>query len=316
MGHIGIIGATGAMGQAIAERLRAQGRPYAPIGRDRGRLEALYGADELASCRTWDTQSAQSLVPALADVEAAIYVIGVEYWKFELHPILMQRALDGARSAGVRRLLLIGTVYPYGRPRSARVDETHPREPQTYKGRMRKAQEDLVLAAHRPGAFETVVLRLPDLYGPGMEKSFLTSAFAMAPRGKRAQVLGPIDRAHEFAFIPDCADVTLRVLDEPRSYGRFWNYGGPEPITQRAMLDTIYAQAHAKPRYTVANRTMLRMFGLFNPMMRELVEMNYLITDPVLLDDSQLTLLLGDLPKTGYVDGIARTLAATEAHHG
>jgi nucleoside-diphosphate-sugar epimerase len=313
VGTIGIIGATGAMGRAIAERLRSEGRSYVAIGRDQQRLEALFGRDPLATCRTWDTETVESIVPALEGVESVIYAIGVEYWKFALHPQLMQRALDGARVAGVRRLLLIGTVYPYGRPRTPYVDETHPREPHTFKGRMRKEQEDLVLEAHVPGTFETVVLRLPDLYGPGMEKSLLTSAFANAPRGKTAQLLGPIDRPHEFAFIPDCAEVTLRVLDEPRSYGRFWNYAGPEAITQRAFVDMIYAQCGTKARYMVATKTMLRLLGYFDPTMRELVEMNYLITEPVLLDDTQLRTLLGNLPKTPYADGIARTLKGTTA---
>ena len=309
MATIGIIGATGAMGKALAARLRLEGRPYVAIGRDQQRLEGLFGHDPLATCRTWDTETAESLKPALDGVESVIYAIGVEYWKFALHPQLMQRALDGARTAGVRRLLLIGTVYPYGQPRTPHVDEGHPREPHTFKGRMRKEQEDLVLGAHAPGTFETVVLRLPDLYGPGMEKSVLTSAFANAPRGKAAQLLGPIDRQHEFAFIPDCAQVTLRVLDEPSAYGRFWNYAGPEAITQRAFADAIYEQCGTKARYVVATKMLLRLLGCFDSTMRELVEMNYLITEPVLLDDTQLRNLLGNLPKTPYAEGIVRTLA-------
>jgi len=311
MGSIGIIGATGAVGQAIAGVLRSQERPYVAIGRDLGRLEALFGTDPQATCRVWDTQSAESLAPALAGAESAVYAIGVEYWKFALHPVLMRRALDGARAAGVRRLLLIGTVYPYGHPRTTPVSESHPREPQTYKGKMRKEQEDLVLAAHAPGTFETVVLRLPDLYGPGMEKSFMTSAFANAPLGKAATLLGPIDRPHEFAFIPDCANVALRVLDEPRAYGRYWNYGGPGQITQRAFADEIYEQCGTTPRYHIASKMMLRALGLFSPIMRELVEMNYLVTDPVIMDDSQLEALIGDLAKTPYAEGIGRTIAAS-----
>jgi hypothetical protein len=58
----------------------------------------------------------------------------------------------------------------------------------------------------------------------------------------------------------------------------------------------------------VATKLMLRLLGSFDPTMRELVEMNYLVTDPVLLDDTRLRSLLGDLPKTPYAEGIARTL--------
>lgn len=315
MGAVGIIGATGAVGRAIARLLSAQGRDYVAIGRSEGTLERHFGSDPRASRRTWDTCSAQTLQPALEGVESVVYAIGVEYWKFDLHPVLMQRALDAARAAGVKRLLLIGTVYPYGRPSAPRVTEAHARRPHTFKGRKRKEQEDLVLDAHVPGTFETAVLRLPDLYGPGMEKSFMTQAFANAPRGKGAALLAPADVPHEFAFIPDCAQVAVRVLDEPRAFGAFWNYGGPGTIAPRQFADEIYARSGTKPRYTLAGPAMLRLMGLFNPMMRELVEMHYLLTDPVVMDDSRLHALLGTLPKTPYAQGIALTLSGQETQH-
>jgi len=42
--------------------------------------------------------------------------------------------------------------------------------------------------------------------------------------------------------------------------------------------------------------------------LRELVEMHYLQTSPVILDDSRLKALLGDLAKTPYKEGIRQTL--------
>jgi nucleoside-diphosphate-sugar epimerase len=315
MGATAIIGASGAVGREIGRQLSERGEPFVAIGRDGAKLNALF-ANTGAETRIWSTEDTASLVTALRGVENVIYAIGVEYWKFELHPILVQRALDAARAAGVERFMVIGTVYPYGRPQTALVSETHPRRPHTFKGRMRKEQEDLVLGAHRPGTFESVVLRLPDLYGPGMEKSIMTEPFANAPHGKASSLLGPADLPHEFAFIPDCAAVALRVLEEPRAYGRFWNYAGAGTITIRAFADEIYRQCGTAPRYTIATKPLLRLLGLFNPMMRELVEMHYLVTEPVVLDDTKLRSLLGDLPKTPYRDGIARTLAGTpEAAH-
>jgi hypothetical protein len=46
--------------------------------------------------------------------------------------------------------------------------------------------------------------------------------------------------------------------------------------------------AGRKPKYLVAGKWMLRVAGLFNPLLRELVEMNYLLTNPVLMDDTSL----------------------------
>jgi hypothetical protein len=55
---------------------------------------------------------------------------------------------------------------------------------------------------------------------------------------------------------------------------------------------------------------MLRLLGLFNPFMREMVEMHYLLTDPVLMDDSALQELIGPIRKTSYADGVRQCLAA------
>ena len=76
------------------------------------------------------------------------------------------------------------------------------------------------------------------------------------------------------------------------------------------MADEIFAQAGRKPKYMVAGKTMLRIFGLFNPLVREMVEMHYLLTTPVILDDLRLKNLLGELPKTPYKEGIRQTLAS------
>jgi hypothetical protein len=45
-------------------------------------------------------------------------------------------------------------------------------------------------------------------------------------------------------------------------------------------------------------------------MVRELVEMHYLLTSPVILDDARLKNLLGELPKMPYKQGIRQTLAS------
>ncbi|MCY1282515.1 hypothetical protein D9M68_350970 [compost metagenome] len=59
-----------------------------------------------------------------------------------------------------------------------------------------------------------------------------------------------------------------------------------------------------------ASKTMLRLLGLFNPLMRALVAMHYLMTAPLIMNDSALQRLTGPIPKTPCVEGIRQTLAA------
>ncbi len=308
MGRIALFGAAGAIGGSIAAALRSQNQPYRVVGRTRRELESKFGSDPGAEIVTWNPDDPASVRAAARGVDTIFYLIGVPYWQFELHPILMRKTLEGAIAEGVQRLVLIGTVYPFGRARTERVSEDHPREPHTFKGRMRKQQEDLVLEADAAGSIRATVLRLPDFYGPNLERSFLASAFQAATQGGRAQLIGPIDTPHEFLYVPDTGPIALALAAEPRAFGRSWNLAGPGVITQREFVEQVFQEAGRKPRYIVANKMMLRAMGLFNPLLREVVEMHYLFETGVIMDDSALRGLLGEVHKTSYRDGIRQTL--------
>ena len=247
---------------------------------------------------------------AAARIETLIYLVGVDYTKFQLHPALMRKTLDGAIAAGVRNIVLIGTVYPYGRTTSQPVSEAHPRAPHTFKGRMRKAQEDLLMQAHAEGRIRATVLRLADFYGPGVEASMLHGAAKAAVQGGAADMLGPLDLPHEFCFVPDVGPVVAKLLATPAAFGKIWHFAGAGVTTQRDIVKQMESLSGRPLRLRIAGKSMLRLLGLFIPLMRELVEMNYLITEPVLMDDSALQDLIGPLHKTPYAEGIRLTLAA------
>ncbi len=308
MKKIALFGAAGAVGKSIADALRARGLEYRVVGRNRGELEKSFGGDPLAEIVTWNPDDPGSVRAASSGVGTLVYLVGVPYDRFELHPVLMQKTLDGAIAEGVERLVLVGTVYPYGMPMTTPVTETHPRKPQTYKGQMRKAQEEVLLKAHAEGKIQGTILRLPDFYGRGVDKSFLHSLFEAAAKGGTATMVGPIDTPHQFVYVPDVGPMVLDLAMKSEAYGRWWNFAGSGVMTQREIIDEVFAMAGRKPKTLVAGKTMLRLMGLFQPIMRELVEMNYLLTNPVLLDDSALVGLLGSVHRTSYAEGLRLTL--------
>jgi len=309
MTKIALFGAAGAIGQSIAAALGAQGKPYRVVGRRVASLHAAFGHDPLAEVVTWNPDSPESVVAAAQGIETLVYMVGVNYWQFDLHPQLMRKTLDGAIAAGVKHIVLIGTVYPYGRAMSNPVREDHPRQPHTFKGRMRKAQEDLLMQAHADGRIRATVLRLPDFYGPGVEASLLHRAAVAAVNGGTADMVGPIDRPHEFVFVPDVGPVVARLVDTPAAFGKIWNLAGACATSQQELIEEMQRQTGKKLKLRVAGKTMLRLLGVFNPFMRELVEMNYLMIDPLLMDDSALQALIGPIRKTPYEEGIRQTLA-------
>lgn len=306
-----ILGATGTVGKALAPKLAATNNQFRVVGRSVERLRRDFSQYEpLVDYCAADLSDAKAAAPAVAGVDTVFYLVGVPYTQFELHPKLSRVALDAAVASGVRRFVHVGTVYPYGRPEREWVDESHPRNPHTFKGQMRKEQEDLVFAADGRNGMRTTVLRPPDYYGPTAKLSYVAAIFDAALQGGTANVVGPVDTPHEFIFVPDVAATLLALSGKDDAWGRGWNLAGPGVVTTRRFAELVFEAVGEKLRLRAANKLMLRAMGLFSPFFREVVEMHYLWTTPVVLDDSRLRQLLPGLMKTSYEDGIRETVRA------
>jgi len=302
---VAVLGAAGSTGKAIVPELLRRGHRVRVVGRDAGKLRAAFGADvDVVSA---DLMSSDEARRALAGVDAVVYAVGVPYPEFAKHPVLSAHALDAARGERVKLFLHIGTVYAYGRPRSAEIDESQPREPHTRKGGFRRDQENLVLAADTVGGMRTLIVRFPDFYGPDAELSFVRAVTDGAKSGKTANVVGPIDTVREWWFVPDTGAIVADLLDNPDTFGTDYNVQG-ERATTRRFAELAYARHGGKPKLMAAQPWLVRIIGLFDPFMREVGEMTYLWTTPVLVSDAKLRGVLGSVHRTPLAEGIAATV--------
>jgi nucleoside-diphosphate-sugar epimerase len=311
---VAIFGAAGVVGRSAASVLIERGHSVRVVGRSRAKLEQVYGSASNVEILPADLASAADLVRAATGADAVLYSLGLEYTKkaFAAYPGMMKVAVDALVKARVRRLLHISNVYPYGRPRARPVREDHPLEPSSVKGRFRKEQEDVVRAAHASGQLQTIVLRPPDFYGPGA-LSLTTQLFEAAAKGQTANLLGPVDTPHQFVFVPDLGTMVAELLGREDVWGEVYNVPSAGEITLRAFAEKVFAAAGRPAKLRIAGPTMVRIMGLFSGLMRELVEMSYLLSDPVILDGSKLDRALGGAPKTPYDEGIRRTLDSLRA---
>jgi len=307
-GKTAIFGAAGAIGPHVAAELERRGVDFRVVGRNRERLTRAFGGMKHAEIFDADLGDTRSAAAAARGIDTIVYSVGLPYPSHHLFPRLMRASLDAAIAMQVRRIVLVSNVYSYGRPRTSRVSELHPREPQTRKGQARKEQEDLVLQAHGKGQIEATILRLPDFYGPGAENSLANPILRAALAGKTANWVGPVNTPHEFVFVPDTGPVIVDLAACDEAYGSAWNFGGPGPIETLDFITRVYRAAGRAPKYRTAGRGLLTILGWFNPVLREVVEMLYLQETPVLLDDSRLMALLPKTRKTSYDDGIRQTL--------
>src|SRR5215831_19395017 len=186
----GLFGATGSVGKALAAKLAERGQSFRVVGRSEERLRREFGAcGPLVEYCAADLGNPTAAARAATGIDTIFYTVGVPYPEFEKHPKLTRVALEAAATAGVRHFVHVSTVYPYGVPQQEFVSESHPRNPTAFKGRMRKEQEDLVMAADNPKGMRTTILRPPDFYGPDAELSYVRAILDAALKGGTANVI-------------------------------------------------------------------------------------------------------------------------------
>lgn len=307
MQNVAIFGAAGAIGTAVADELERRAIPFRVVGRSREKLASAFGKMKHAEIFPADLAESRSAGAAARGVDTIIYCVGLPYPSHNLHPLLMRTTVEAAKMVGVARLVLVSSVYAYGVPRASRVAETHSREPHTKKGKYRKEQEDIALGAHTPGGLQSMIVRLPDFYGPNAELSLANPIFRAALDGKTANWVGPDNTPHEFMYVPDTGPVIADLASRDECFGQPWNFGGPAEINTMDFITRIYRAVGRSPKYRAVGAGMLKLLGIFNPTMREVVEMLYLQETPVILDDSKL-LAKFPVKKTSYDEGIQKTL--------
>jgi len=308
IGKAAIFGAAGAIGHTVAAEFERRAIPFRVVGRNRSRLEAAFGTLTHAEIFDADLSDQRSAGAAARGIDTIVYCVGLPYPSHHLHPVLMRTTLAAAASVGVKRLVLVSSVYSYGVPRTSRVAETHPREPQTRKGLYRKEQEDLVMEAHSQGRLRGLIVRLPDFYGPHAENSLAELIFRAAVSGKTANWVGQVNTPHEFVFVPDTGPAIADLANCAECYGEAWNFGGAGEINTMDFITRVYRATGRAPKYRSVGRGLLKIMGWFSPLYRELPEMLYLQETPVILDDSKLRAKFPDVRKTSYDDGIRQTL--------
>jgi nucleoside-diphosphate-sugar epimerase len=307
---VALFGGSGTIGQALAPLFGPQ--PFRVVGRSLSQLQSAFAAYPGADLAVWDQANPETAVAALQGIQTLVYLVGVPYTDFRLHPVLFDHVLTAAIKAGVQRCVLVGTVYPFGLATTSLVREDHPRNPHTFKGQMRKQQEDVLLAADAAGRIRGTILRLPDFYGPKIPRSYLSSLFQAAAQRKTAQLIGPLNTPHEYVYIPDVAKTLLRLIAEDGAYGHTWHLAGAGRITLNEVIESVESISGRHLRKFVAGKRTLQLLGTFNPFLREVAEMHYLFTQPLFLDDSALSHLLDPLNKTPYPEGVRASLEAEE----
>jgi len=136
-----------------------------------------------------------------------------------------------AANAGVRRLVFLSSVKVNGESSSlsSPIDEMSPTNPKDYYGISKlEAEKSLLNIADETG-LETVILRLPLVYGPGVRGNFL-KLLKMVDRGVPLP-FSLINNLRSLININNLTDVVWVCLTDPRAAGSTYMVSDGEDIS-------------------------------------------------------------------------------------
>lgn len=299
-----VTGASGGMGYSIVKELSARGIQTVAFARNRSKLERLFQNDPHVAVFSGDMFHRDELQTAANGVDIIFQSAGLPYteWKTSLLP-LTAAVVDVAKKQSAK-LAVVDNIYAYGPNPGHKVDEMTPKRPNTGKGEVRRDMERQIMTSD----VQALIAHFPDFYGPNAANTLLHETLKPVVANKSAIYIGSRKIAREFIFTPDGAKAIVNLALTDAAYGEEWNIPAYDTITGDELITLIRELTRYKKRVTTITKNIIRLIGLFNPMMREVSEMFYLNEDPVVLNGAKYEQRIGPLPRTPYREGLRRTI--------
>jgi nucleoside-diphosphate-sugar epimerase len=273
----------GQVGSALTAHLAGLGLPVRVVSRNRpsGRVD---GADWRAA----DATDPEAATEAAKGASVVYQCLNAPYtdWPERFPPL--QRGVLAAAERNSALLVSLENIYGYGPTGGKAMTEDLPLAATTVKGRTRAAMTQELLDAADAGRVRIAIGRASDFFGAGVTESSLGErVFANAVAGKRADFVGNPNLPHTYSYIPDMAAGLATLGTDERAVGGVWHLPGPETATTRQILDLVAGDVGHPVGVRSLPKLAVRALGLFNPTIRELVELSYEFDAPFVLDTTK-----------------------------
>ncbi|HOZ67981.1 MAG TPA: NAD-dependent epimerase/dehydratase family protein [Chitinophagaceae bacterium] len=302
-----ILGANGTIGSLLARELAVYTNRIRLVSRN---PVAVNPSDELFPA---DLSDPDIVEKAIAGSEVVYLLVGFDYkltvWQ-EKWPRLMRSVID-ACIRHQAKLVFFDNVYLYDVGAIGHMTEESPINPPSQKGAVRSRIAGMLMEEVKAGKLQSLIARSADFYGPRNEKSFLIEVvYKNFRKGKKANWFMNADKIHSFTYTPDAAKATALLGNTADAWNQVWHLPtDPARITGRQMISLFAREMKQPDKVMVMPLWLLRVLGLFMPLMREMPEMMYQYDRDYFFDSAKFQQRFGIQPTT-YENGVKATIEA------
>ncbi len=298
-----ILGANGTIGSLLAKELMNYTDKIRLVSRKPRKVNET---DELFPA---DLSNPAVVDQAVGGSDVVYLVVGFDYnvkvWE-EKWPRLMIATIDACKKHNAR-LVFFDNVYMYDINAIPHMTEESPNNPPSKKGVVRKQIAQMIMDEVKAGKLMALIARSADFYGPDNDKSFVNEmVYKNFLKGSRANWFVDPDKKHSFTFTPDAAKATALLGNTDDAYNTIWHLPTDKnTLTGREFVELFSKEMKVADKIFVMPLWLIRIVGIFVPVIKEMPEMMYQYDRDYFFDSSKFEKRFEFIPTT-YSEGIKR----------
>lgn len=280
-----ILGSGGAIGIPLVKELKKHTGKIRLVSRNPKKVNET---DELCPI---DLNNISQIDKAIAGSDVVYVTIGFEYklsvWEKKWPPFL--KAVIDACKAHKAKLVFFDNVYMYDKSAIPGMTEASPLNAPSKKGMVRQQLHELIMNEVEKNALTALIAKSADFYGPDNNNSALNMMVVdNFLKGKKAQAFGDINKIHTYTYTPDAAKATALLGNTIDAYNQIWHVPTTkEKLTNLQWIQLIADELKVEAKIQTVPVWMIKMLGLFIPIMREFPEMMYQYEQDYIFDSTK-----------------------------
>ena len=304
-----ILGANGTIGSVLTKELVSYTNKIRLVSRNPRKVNE---SDDLFPA---DLSNPAFVDQAVEGSDVVYLVVGFDYnlkvWE-EKWPTLMRATINACIKHNAR-LVFFDNVYSYDINTIPHMTEESEYNPPSRKGAVRKQISQMLMDEVKAGKLMALIARSADFYGPGNDKSFANEmVYKNFLKGRRANWFIDADKKHSFTYTPDAAKATALLGNTDDAYNTIWHLPTDKnTITGREFIELFSKEMKVSNKLVVMPMWMVKLAGIFVPVLKEMREMMYQYDRDYFFDSSKFDKRF-NFKTTTYQEGVRITVESNK----
>lgn len=304
-----ILGANGTIGSVLTKELVSYTNKIRLVSRNPRKVNE---SDDLFPA---DLSNPAFVDQAVEGSDVVYLVVGFDYnlkvWE-EKWPTLMRATINACIKHNAR-LVFFDNVYSYDINAIPHMTEESEYNPPSRKGAVRKQISQMLMDEVKAGKLMALIARSADFYGPGNDKSFANEmVYKNFLKGRRANWFIDADKKHSFTYTPDAAKATALLGNTDDAYNTIWHLPTDKnTITGREFIELFSKEMKVSNKLVVMPMWMVKLAGIFVPVLKEMREMMYQYDRDYFFDSSKFDKRF-NFKTTTYQEGVRMTVKSNK----